>query len=42
MTELLRPKRAGAQVAVLGIQLDHNSSFLRGPRKGPAAIRRAS
>jgi agmatinase len=41
MTELLRPKRAGAQVAVLGIPLDHNSSFLRGPRKGPAAIRRA-
>jgi arginase len=40
MTDLLRPKRAGTQVAVLGIPLDHNSSFLRGPRKGPAAIRR--
>jgi len=41
MTELLRARRIGAQVAVLGIPLDHNSSFLRGPRKGPAAIRRA-
>ena len=28
-------------VALLGVPLDHNSSFLRGPAEGPAAIRTA-
>jgi agmatinase len=28
-------------VALLGVPLDHNSSFLRGPAEGPAAIRAA-
>jgi arginase len=29
------------RVALLGVPLDHNSSFLRGPAEGPAAIRAA-
>jgi arginase len=33
-----RPVRT---VALLGVPLDHNSSFLRGPAEGPAAIRAA-
>jgi agmatinase len=35
----LRPRNDAAGVAVLGIPLDHNSSFLRGTRLGPQAIR---
>ena len=41
MYDVLKARRSGAQVAVLGVPLDHNSSFIRGPRKAPAAIRRA-
>ncbi len=33
--------RAPRPVAILGVPLDHNSSFLRGPAEGPAAIRAA-
>jgi arginase len=41
MDELLRAGRGDEFVTVLGVPLDHNSSFLRGPRLAPAAIRRA-
>ena len=41
MYNVLKERRSGARVAVLGVPLDHNSSFIRGPRNGPAAIRRA-
>jgi hypothetical protein len=33
MIDILKTRRSGAQVAVLGMPLDHNSSFLRGPQK---------
>jgi len=36
----LRSRNVAAGVAVVGVPLDHNSSFLRGPRRGPEAIRR--
>src|SRR5512143_2994060 len=41
MIDTLKARRSGASVVVLGVPLDHNSSFIRGPRKAPAAIRRA-
>jgi arginase len=34
-------KQLTRSVALLGVPLDHNSSFLRGPAEGPAAIRAA-
>jgi agmatinase len=35
----LRPRRDAAGVALFGVPLDHNSSFLRGARRAPRAIR---
>ena len=35
----LRPRRDTAGVALFGVPLDHNSSFLRGARRAPEAIR---
>lgn len=35
----LRPRREAAGVALFGVPLDHNSSFLRGARRAPRAIR---
>jgi agmatinase len=35
----LRPRSDDAGVAVFGVPLDHNSSFMRGARKGPESIR---
>ncbi len=40
MRPWLRPRRDAAPVAVIGVPLDHNSSYLRGSRAAPAAIRR--
>ncbi len=35
----LRPRSDTARVVVIGVPLDHNSSYLRGARKAPDAIR---
>jgi arginase len=40
-TSPLRPRDPGAPVALLGVPLDRNSSFLRGARFGPGALRAA-
>ena len=37
--DALRPCQADSSVVLLGIPLDHNSSYLRGPRLAPHAIR---
>lgn len=35
----LRPRNDDTGVALLGVPLDHNSSYMRGARRGPRAIR---